>query len=173
MKSYQGEYPRPQFVREPDSWSSLNGSWDFAFDDRNEGIGGEWFRAFPGTRQIMVPFTYETSKSGIGDPGPHEVVWYHRKVSVEKDKNPGKGVVLHFEGSDYRTELWVNGHFAGVHEGAYARFSFDITHLCRDGKNDITVRVEDSFATTQPRGKQRWKNKNFGCWYIQTTGIWK
>jgi hypothetical protein len=33
--------------------------------------------------------------------------------------------------------------------------------------------VEDSFATTQPRGKQRWKNKNFGCWYIQTTGIWK
>jgi hypothetical protein len=26
---------------------------------------------------------------------------------------------------------------------------------------------------SQSRGKQRWKDENFGCWYIQTTGIWK
>ena len=25
----------------------------------------------------------------------------------------------------------------------------------------------------QPRGKQRWIDENFGCWYVQTTGIWK
>ena len=25
----------------------------------------------------------------------------------------------------------------------------------------------------QPRGKQRWMENNFGCWYVQTTGIWK
>jgi hypothetical protein len=33
--------------------------------------------------------------------------------------------------------------------------------------------VEDSFSVSQPRGKQRWKNENFSCWYVQTTGIWK
>ncbi|MDR2027931.1 MAG: glycoside hydrolase family 2 [Treponema sp.] len=173
MKSYQDGYPRPQFVREPDSWSCLNGSWDFAFDDRKEGLEGEWFRSFPAARKITVPFTYETPKSGIGDPAMHEVVWYHRNIPVEKNKHPGKSVILHFEGSDYHTELWVNGHFAGAHDGAYTRFSFDITRLAREGQNDITLRVEDSFDITQPRGKQRWRNESFGCWYIQTTGIWK
>ncbi|MDR1949150.1 MAG: glycoside hydrolase family 2, partial [Spirochaetaceae bacterium] len=173
MKSYQPGYPRPQFVRDRDSWINLNGSWDFAFDDKNKGIGEEWFRSFPAGRKITVPFTYETPKSGIGDPGRHEVIWYHRTIPVEKNKEPGKRIFLHFEGSDYHTELWVNGGFAGTHDGAYARFSFDITTLLRDGQNDITIRVEDSFDITQPRGKQRWKDDNFGCWYIQTTGIWK
>jgi beta-galactosidase/beta-glucuronidase len=172
MKSYQNSYPRPQFVRDPNSWINLNGPWDFVFDDRNEGREKEWFRSFPAARTITVPFTYETSKSGIGDPGRHGTVWYHRKVLIQKNGRP-QGIVFHFEGSDYRTELWVNGMFAGRHDGAYARFSFDSTGLLRDGENDITIRVEDSFDTTQPRGKQRWKEENFGCWYVQTTGIWK
>jgi hypothetical protein len=43
----------------------------------------------------------------------------------------------------------------------------------KDGDNEITVRAEDSYSLSQPRGKQRWKDENFGCWYIQTTGIWK
>ncbi|MDR3144933.1 MAG: glycoside hydrolase family 2 [Treponema sp.] len=173
MKSYQPGYPRPQFARNADSWENLNGRWDFAFDDADEGMGAEWFRSFPGSRGIEVPFTYETAKSGIGDPAPHGAVWYHRSVPFEKSKGAGKRVMLHFEGSDYRTRLWVNGSFAGVHDGAYARFSFDITGLLQDGQNDITVRAEDSFDTSQPRGKQRWKGENFGCWYVQTTGIWK
>lgn len=25
----------------------------------------------------------------------------------------------------------------------------------------------------QPRGKQRWIKDSFGCWYVQTTGIWQ
>jgi len=60
-----------------------------------------------------------------------------------------------------------------MHDGAYSRFSFDITYLLRHGKNIITVRAEDSFDTSQPRGKQRWKDRNFGCCYVHTTGIWK
>jgi beta-galactosidase/beta-glucuronidase len=177
MKSYQPGYPRPQFVRSADSWENLNGKWDFAFDDADEGITRAWFRSFPESRVICVPFTYETAKSGIGNTDPHGVVWYHRTILVEKNRRAGKRVMLHFEGSDYRTELWVNGNFAGVHDGAYARFSFDITRLLRDGQNEIAVRVEDSVENaldlSRPRGKQRWKHENFGCWYIQTTGIWK
>ena len=33
------EYPRPQFRRE--GWQNLNGEWEFAFDDKNEGIKRE------------------------------------------------------------------------------------------------------------------------------------
>ncbi len=34
------EYPRPQFVR--DEWVNLNGEWEFAFDDRDEGLEAGW-----------------------------------------------------------------------------------------------------------------------------------
>ena len=81
--------------------------------------------------------------------------------------------MMHFEGSDFITKVWVNGAYAGSHRGGYARCSFDVTNLVHDGENELTVKVEDSFDTQQPRGKQRWINENFGCWYVQTTGIWK
>jgi beta-galactosidase/beta-glucuronidase len=175
MKCYIPDYPRPQFVRKglnnQPSWENLNGTWDFAFDGKNEGIRERWFLSFPAERKITVPFTCETPASGIGDPSRHDIVWYRKSATVKKTE--GKRVMLHFEGSDYKTEVWVNGAFSGVHEGAYARFSFDITGEVKDGENEITVRVEDSFDVTQSRGKQRWKNENFGCWYIQMTGIWK
>jgi beta-galactosidase/beta-glucuronidase len=171
MKCYIPDYPRPQFVR--NSWASLNGSWDFSFDDANQGITKTWFRTFPAAKKITVPFNYETPASGIGDSARHDVVWYHKAAAIDLDKNAGKRILLHFEGSDYKTSVWVNSSFAGSHEGAYARFSFDITELVKNGQNDIAVRVEDSFSLTQPRGKQRWKNENFGCWYIPMTGIWK
>lgn len=54
-----------------------------------------------------------------------------------------------------------------------ARFPLISSELVNDGENELTVKVEDSFDTQQPRGKQRWIDENFGCWYVQTTGIWK
>jgi beta-galactosidase/beta-glucuronidase len=172
MKCYQPDYPRPQFVRKPESWRILNGSWNFAFDDRNEGESRAWFRRFPDERrEIQVPFTCEYPASGIGDSTRHDVVWYERKISIEKKQ--GRRIFLHFEGSDYLTKVWVNGVYAGEHAGAFARFSFDITNPAKNGENNITVRAQDSFDTCQCRGKQRWMDENFGCWYIQNTGIWK
>lgn len=172
MKCYIPGYPRPQFVRDAASWRDLKGPWDFAFDDTNQGLAQGWPRSFPPGRTINVPFACETPASGVNDPAPHPAVWYHRNLILEAPPE-GKRLILHFEGSDYRTSLWVNGNFAGEHEGGYTRFSFDITALAVKGGNDLTIRAEDSFDTAQPRGKQRWKAANFGCWYVQTTGLWK
>ena len=52
--------------------------------------------------------------------------------------------MIHFEGSDFVTKLWVNGQFAGSHRGGYARFSLDITNLVTEGENELVVKVEDS-----------------------------
>lgn len=171
MKCYKKDYPRPQFVR--DNWQNLNGVWDFGFDDENVGEKECWFEKFQGDRTIQVPFTYETKLSGIQDETMHKIVWYRKKIQVDGLRLQGKCLLLHFEGSDFFTKVWVNGQYAGCHRGGYARFSFDITNLVSEGENEITVRVEDSFDMQQPRGKQRWINENFGCWYVQTTGIWK
>lgn len=169
MKSYRKDYPRPQMVR--DDWVNLNGKWDFAFDDGNEGEELGWSEGFDSGMEILVPFTCETQKSGIGDEKRHDFVWYQRVVELEKQ--PGKRILLHFEGSDFLTRVWVNGRFQGEHRGGYARFSFDITEAAITGKNRIVVKAEDSFSQEQPRGKQRWADYNFGCWYVQATGIWK
>lgn len=171
MKCYIKDYPRPQFVR--GNWTNLNGIWDFAFDDDNKGEQNQWYEKFQSEYSICVPFTYETRLSGIEDESRHDFIWYHRTLHVEEGKLEKNNYVLHFEGSDYITKVWVNGQFAGSHQGGYARFSFDITNLVNDGENDLVVKVEDSFDMQQPRGKQRWKKENFGCWYVQTTGIWK
>lgn len=172
MKSYIKNYPRPQLVRQ--SWGNLNGSWKFLFDDADCGESKKWYDTFPEDhKEIQVPFTYETKLSGIGDTTEHRQVWYERSVTVEQEDLENKKVFLHFEGSDFITKVWVNGIYIGLHRGAYARFSFDITKPLKIGSNKITVKIEDSPSIEQPRGKQRWQKDNFGCWYIQTTGIWK
>lgn len=171
MKCYVKDYPRPQFVR--NNWDNLNGTWKFAFDDMNIGEKETWHQEFPNDKQIQVPFTYETKLSGIQDEKRHDNIWYQRPLDVDAVKLRGNRYILHFEGSDYRTKVWVNAQYVGSHEGGYARFSFDITD-CLNGTNDwVTVKVEDSYDMQQPRGKQRWQGENYGCWYVQTTGIWK
>ena len=52
------EYPRPQLRRE--SWQSLNGEWDFTFDDKNEGLKQGWWRGdIKLDQKINVPFSYQ------------------------------------------------------------------------------------------------------------------
>lgn len=170
-KFYTKDYPRPQFVR--NEWLNLNGDWDFCFDDSKEGDVQRWMEQFPSADKIKVPFTYETKASGIGEEQVHLQVWYRKKWKLAS-QSKGKRTILHFEGVDYKATCWVNGRWAGEHEGGYARFSFDITDkLVADAENEIVVKVEDGHNPTQPRGKQRYAGQNFETSYVQTTGIWK
>ena len=170
---YIPDYPRPQFVRE--SWQSLNGAWDFRFDDANTGEREKWYEQLNGDRKILVPYTYETKASGIGEETFHPYVWYERKLELPQGLE-NQRVKLNFQAVDYLAKVWVNGILAGEHEGGYASFSFDITDYIRMGaesENKVVVKVEDSQSCTQPRGKQRWVDDNFECFYVQTTGIWQ
>lgn len=124
-------------------------------------------------KKIIVPFTYETKLSGIEDESVHYIVWYNRKINISKEQLQNNKVILNFEGSDYKTKVWINGKYVGENIGTYSRFSFDIEKYVMEGENDITIKVEDSLSKDQPRGKQRYKKESWKCWYIQTTGIWK
>ncbi|WP_019910914.1 glycoside hydrolase family 2 protein [Paenibacillus sp. HW567] len=170
-KFYMKNYPRPQFVRS--QWLDLNGEWDFSFDDEKAGVAERWMEHFPAAHKITVPFTYETRASGIGEEKFHAQIWYRRQLTLSPEA-AGKRTILHFEGVDYQAYCYVNGRYAGEHEGAYARFSLDITELLKqDAENEIVLRVEDSDSCQQPRGKQRWAGRNHDSFYVQTTGIWK
>ena len=164
-------YPRPQFVRP--EWTNLNGEWDFAFDRDDVGKAEKWSVHFPQSQKIVVPFTYETKLSGIGIEEDVNVIWYQRYLPASRRDLSNERLILHMEGCDYKSEIYVNGVMIGSHTGAYSRASYDITDALNDRDNFLTVRIEDSRNKSQPRGKQRWLDDNYGCWYVQTTGIWK
>lgn len=169
----RGEYPQPQFQRE--QWTSLNGPWEFEFDDSNVGLEEDWVRGSKKfSRSILVPFCFESTKSGIGDTSFHPTVWYRRNFSIPAEWK-GKRVLLHFGAVDYRARVWVNGRAAGEHEGGSVPFRFDITGLLNAAEpNILTVRAEDPPTDRYiPRGKQYWEPKSRGIFYTRTTGIWQ
>lgn len=168
---YKKGYYRPQFHRE--SFIDLCGEWDFVFDDENIGEKNKYYLDFPtNSRKIVVPFTYETPLSQIMDESVHNVVWYQKTLKIGDLNN--QRFIINFEGSDYHTKVWINGHLLGNHTGYTSRFSFDATDYINEGEeNVLIVKCEDSLDSTQPRGKQRWLGESYGCWYVQTTGIYK
>ncbi|NLJ24993.1 MAG: glycoside hydrolase family 2 [Firmicutes bacterium] len=165
------EYPRPSLVRE--RWLSLNGKWQFDFDDQNQGLKEKWFSdAKKLSQKINVPYAYQTPNSGINSQEYHEVVWYARDFEVPSEWRDDR-ILLHFGAVDWEATVWVNGIVAGKHKGGYVPFSFDITDLLQQGSNQLVVRVVDEDRINQPRGKQTATKQQWGCWYIPVTGIWQ
>ncbi len=166
------EYPRPQFVRP--EWLNLNGEWELEFDDQDVGIRDKWYsRGDPFSRNILVPFSFETRKSRIHDLSFHSCVWYRRQIAIPSEWLDRR-ILLHFGAVDYRTTVWVNGGVIAMHEGGHVAFTCDITHARNNGRNLLVVRAEDPPTDRYiPRGKQHWKEDPVSIFYARTTGIWQ
>ncbi len=165
-----------------EDWVCLDGTWEFAFDDTDEGVAAHWFdrrSAEPFTRRIAVPFPPESPASLIGDCGIHPVVWYRRRIpreSLAGSGNVQQRVLVHFGAVDFRAQVWLDGQFVCSHAGGQTPFTADITYAMAADADDhvIVVRAEDQPADTeQPRGKQDWRKDPHGIWYERTTGIWQ
>lgn len=156
------------------SWMSLNGQWDFAFDDQNQGLTQHWdTSALSNPRKINVPYCFESQLGGIHDTTFHSVFWYRRSFEVPKSWTK-KHVLLHFGAVDYRASVWLNGHFLGAHEGGGVPFAFDVTQQLNRTNNTVTLRVEDPPTDKSiPRGKQYWEPKSRSIFYTRTSGIWQ
>jgi beta-galactosidase/beta-glucuronidase len=179
-----GSYPRPLLCRQ--GWTSLDGRWDFAFDDAEEGLPARWFQDTPAAaaafdRAIMVPYPPESPDSGIGVRGIHPVVWYrlriaHSVLTAESHDGSGRRVLIHFGAVDYRAQVWLDGQLVTAHEGGQTPITADITDAMTSGADEhvLVVRAEDRpFDLAQPRGKQDWEVSPHSIWYERTTGIWQ
>src|SRR5690349_14788772 len=95
------EHPRPDFQRA--EWVNLNGRWHFAFDPRDEGVRLGWpSGALPGTREIVVPFSWGAPLSGVPDSG--NIGWYARDITVPVYTR----AFLVVGASDWRTTVWLD-----------------------------------------------------------------
>lgn len=169
MFNLRNEYPRPHFKR--DTWLSLNGIWEFEFDDNKDGeLRGLHTGGVKLSREINVPFSYQYAESGIGEKQFHDTLWYRKRFIYTREN---KNVILGFNASDYLTTVWVNGHYATAHRGGFAPFTVDITQYVAEGENVIVVKSYDPLDPTIPRGKQSWINDPWSCWYTPNSGIWQ
>ncbi len=162
-------YPRPQMERS--EWTSLDGEWDFSIDANAE---VRLPKLVDWNARINVPFSPETSASGVGNTGFFCAVWYRR--SFERPSLVGgERLLLHFGAVDYAATVWVNGVQVCSHEGGYTPFSADVTDvLLPEEMQELVVRAEDDPADlAKPRGKQDWKLEPHSIWYPRTTGIWQ
>jgi len=110
------------------------------FDDR------EW-------KTVTLPHTWNdsdgcTGRTGICEGGENYyrgLGGYRKSCCFSGEEYAGKRIFLEFEGANTFTELFVNGIFAGRHEGGFAAFRFDITENIRvDENNLIAVKVSNA-----------------------------
>lgn len=168
----RAEHPRPDLMRA--DWLTLNGPWQFEFDDQDRGLAERWHAGTkPFSKTIQVPYAFQAKLSGIGDTAFHDVVWYQRAIDVPAAWT-GRRVRLHFGAVDYEAMVWVNGLFAGQHRGGQSPFALDITDLLTPANNRVIVRAWDpSTDRALPRGKQYWEPQSRSIWYTRTSGIWQ
>jgi beta-galactosidase len=149
----------------------LNGEWELAFDHANKGLAEGWpGHGWPAAQadRVSLPALWDVTHPGF------EGVGFYRRTFEAPAAWADKALVLKFEGVAYRAEAWVNGQYAGSHEGAYTPFSFDITQLARAGEvNSLVVRVaglsrawpvDGQVLEQAPASKQNW--------YFPLGGIW-
>ena len=161
------EHPRPDWER--GDWRNLNGSWLFASDRADAGVGEKWQEAaddkFP--QRILVPFGWGSPASGVKDEA--DVGWYRRDISVPAEWK-GRRVFLVVGASDHDTTCWFDGAKLGEHSGGYTPFEFELTQLVKWGSDQkITFRVWDAAAGLAQHDWRLYGKQGYG----NVRGIWQ
>ena len=161
------EYPRPQLRR--NEWTCLNGWWEYGICP--DGKAGKASRG-EADGKILVPFSPETKRSGVGRTlQPGETLWY-RKAIEDLQLPEGRRLILHFGAVDERCAVYWNGHKVGSHRNGYLAFEFDVTQFVQQGANELKVFVrDDTDEGNECRGKQTLEPG--GMFYHAQSGIWQ
>jgi hypothetical protein len=119
---------------------SLNGDgWRIAVDSTNKGRQKAWYKFPPvsESRPTPVPWVIQDIFHNY-----HGVAWYWRAFDTPENLHKGGRYLLRFMAVDYMAEIWVNGRYAGGHEGSETPFELDITELIsKSDQNLLVVRV--------------------------------
>lgn len=95
------------------------------------------------------------------------VVWYYKTFRLPKNCRDKK-VFIEFEGVRQAADVWLNGHYIGLHENGVMAFGFDLTPFIKKGQNKLAVRTDNSW-TYRERGRKyaryQWNDRNFNANY--------
>ena len=107
---------------------------------------GDNLRQLPGT---TYPIGEDFSNLPMAPDSPYKCGWWYRTEFAAPELKDGRAW-LHFDGINYRADLWLNGHkFADTIQvaGAYRTYDFDVTDLLKPGAQNILA--VETFAPTE------------------------
>ncbi len=97
-------------------------------------------------QKINLPHTWNSKDALDIEPGyRRDIGWYQKEIFIPtfKVKMIYK---LHFEGVNNKSEVYVNGNYAGGFVGGYVGFDVDITNFIKpDETNIVTVKADNSY----------------------------
>ncbi len=94
--------------------------------------------------------------------GPHgpSTAYYRTEFELDESMLSEEELYIHFNGSDYYTDVYINGHSVGYHEGMLDEFEFNVSRYAVHGKNTLLVRIRNDFSMLGSEQLiRRWGNK--------------
>lgn len=129
---------------------NLNNNWKFFYGDIPEAKyvdfdDSEW-------KDIRIPhdWAFENGYSANAlqkDKGGYlggGIGWYRKEIYLTEKDLSDDFIFIDFEASYMNNQVWINGNFAGERPYGYIPFSFDIKKYLVEGRNIISVRVDNS-----------------------------
>lgn len=134
----------------------LSGVWGFRADEEMKGVGERFFDLDPDD-EIVLPSTTSQQKKGNIDPEPEDgsltdeyayegYAWYYKTADIGDVQD--KTVELFLERTRL-TKVWINGIWAGEHDGLCTPHCYDVTELIKPGENRICVMVSNTGYPTK------------------------
>lgn len=126
----------------------LGGTWYFRQDDTFVGDAERWYaqRDLAGWTATRVPHNWNATDTTLNKAS---VGWYRKEFTLPKvPRKEAKRTFwkVRFEGSNYRTKVWLNGKVIGGFTG-YFPFESDLEGL-RKGRNTLVVKVSSLRSRT-------------------------
>ncbi|MGO9009707.1 MAG: glycosyl hydrolase 2 galactose-binding domain-containing protein [Bryobacteraceae bacterium] len=148
---------------------------DQVFPDPTFGMN---LRTIPGT---TYPIGENFSNIAMPPGSPFRSSWWYRTQFTAPADYDGKRIQLHFDGINFRANVWLNGHrisSADQMAGAWRVFEFDVTGVVVPGKpNALAVEVfpptPHDLAITFVDWNPAPPDKGMGIWrevYLTTSG---
>jgi exo-1,4-beta-D-glucosaminidase len=135
-------------------------------------------RAIPGT---TYPLGKIFTELPMPDDSPYKCSWWYRTEFQLPAQLQGKNIWLHFDGINYRANIWANGKQIANSDqvaGAYRTYEFNLKETARAGTlNAVAVEVFTQTETDLGVNFVDWNpapaDKSMGLWrpvYITTSG---
>ena len=130
----------------------LNGKWDAIIDLYEQGKNSKiYLNKKASDKNEFYEYSFENGLR-LNVPGDWNSqlpelkyfegsVWYSRHFTSKNIKD--KRRFLYFCGVSYRCNIYLNGEFLGSHEGSFTPFHFEVTHLLRNGDNNLIIEVNN------------------------------
>lgn len=126
-------YPRPDFYRPNLTWKSLNGEWNFLFDDEDVGLSERWFRdGLPHQVALITDHSSEGSRN-------QEVEKLTQQIATQPDRFGSNNAFLRDAGVRINLKRIINVPFvfqtpaSGIYDrGAHEVFWYELEFQTED-----------------------------------------